>query len=209
MKILVAEDDPVSCYLLQTVLTRWGYEIVCTQNGLETWQKIEFEENPLIIILDWMLPDLDGLEISTRIRTLKKNAAIHIILLTAHGRQQDIVKGLEAGADDYICKPFDIQELRARIRVGERVVQLQTDLANRVKELEKAMTQVKTLQGLVPICSYCKKIRDDKNYWHQIEQYISEHTDAIFSHGVCPECYKKFMDNFTNSRSSSNVNWPE
>lgn len=203
MKVLVAEDDPISRQLLCTVLARWGYEVIPTQDGPETWQTIQKQGSPLIIILDWMLPDIEGTEICRRIRTIYQHSSFHIILLTAFGRQEDLLKGFECGADDYICKPFDLQELRVRIRVGERVVQLQTDLANRVLELEKAMSQVKKLEGLVPICSYCKKIRDDQNYWHQLERYISERSDATFTHGVCPECHKKFLDSLSgNDRRS-------
>jgi sigma-B regulation protein RsbU (phosphoserine phosphatase) len=100
---------------------------------------------------------------------------------------------LEAGADDYLTKPFDPQELRARIKVGERILGLQTSLAERVTELEDALSRVKQLQGLLPICSYCKKIRDDQNYWEQVESYISKHTEAQFSHGICPDCYAQFV----------------
>ncbi len=196
MKILIAEDDPISRQLLQSVLSRWGYHVFPADNGLDTWRIIEQEGQPLIVVLDWMMPDIDGLEICRLVRTKKAGQAFHLILLTAYGRPQDVIKGLESGADDYICKPFDIQELRARIRVGERVLQLQTTLSKRVQELETAMSQVKTLQGLVPICSYCKKIRDDQNFWHQLEKYISEHSSAVFSHGICPDCYKKFMNQF-------------
>lgn len=194
MKILIAEDDPISRKLLCTILSRQKYQIISAQNGIETWQAIQSYGAPLVIILDWMLPDIEGIEICQRVRTHYPNEPFHIILLTAYGKQEDVVKGFQYGADDYICKPFDIQELQARVYVGVRVIQLQTDLAHKIQELEKANSQVKKLQGLIPICSYCKKIRDDKNYWHQLERYISEHTDAIFSHGVCPECYKKFMD---------------
>ena len=106
---------------------------------------------------------------------------------------QDVVKGLEAGADDYMIKPFDAEELRARVRVGFRVLDLQEKLTHRVDELEQALGQIKQLQGLLPICSYCKKIRDDGNYWQQVEEYIGSHSEVKFSHGICPACYEKEM----------------
>jgi response regulator RpfG family c-di-GMP phosphodiesterase len=111
-------------------------------------------------------------------------------MLTSRGSPEDTVEGLEAGADDYICKPFNSAELRARIRNGARLLDLQSKLQDRVLELEEALARVKQLQGLLPICSYCKKIRSDGNYWQQVENYISDHTGATFSHGICPQCYE-------------------
>ena len=118
---------------------------------------------------------------------------VYIILLTALGGRQNIIQGLQAGADDYITKPFDREELRARLEVGRRIVELQRSLAERVQQLEDALARVKQLQGLVPICSYCKKIRNDQNFWQQVDTYVSEHSEAQFSHGICPECYEKIV----------------
>ena len=116
-----------------------------------------------------------------------------MVLLTARSSKADLVEGLEGGADDYVVKPFDREELRVRIQVGVRFVELQLNLAQRLHELQEALSQVKQLQGLLPICAYCKKIRDDNNYWQQIEVYVSEHSEAQFTHGVCPECYQKIV----------------
>ena len=96
--------------------------------------------------------------------------------------------GLEAGADDYVTKPFHHPELRARLRGAVRVIELQEQLVARVTELEVALSRVRQLQGLVPICSYCKRVRSDRDYWEQVEGYIARHTEAVFSHGICPEC---------------------
>jgi response regulator RpfG family c-di-GMP phosphodiesterase len=117
----------------------------------------------------------------------------YLIFVTAKARTQDIVTGLGAGADDYIVKPFEREELRARVQVGFRMLELQAALADRVRELEEALTRVKQLQGLLPICSYCKKVRDDRNYWQQVETYIEGHSDAQFTHGICPECREKYV----------------
>src|SRR5207249_755847 len=106
------------------------------------------------------------------------------------GHRDDVVTGLESGADDYLTKPVDRAELRARLQAGRRVVELQASLAARVRELESALARVKQLQRLLPICCYCKKVRGDENYWQQVESYLAEHADMRFSHGICPECYE-------------------
>jgi response regulator RpfG family c-di-GMP phosphodiesterase len=140
-----------------------------------------------------MMPGIDGIELCRKMRAKQDLIPTHIILLTARNGKADIVYGLEAGADDYIAKPFDRNELRARIQVGMRLVELQRKLAERVEDLTHALQQVKQLQGLLPICSYCKKIRGDNNYWQQVESYISTHSEAQFSHGICPECFEKIV----------------
>jgi response regulator RpfG family c-di-GMP phosphodiesterase len=151
------------------------------------------EDAPQLAILDIMMPEIDGLEVCRRVRSLRAPVPTYIIMLTARTLPREIVTGLEAGADDYLTKPFDSSELRARIKVGERILDLQRNLLLRVEELEEALSRVKQLQGLLPICSYCKKIRDDQNYWQQVESYISNHSEAQFSHGICPDCYARFV----------------
>jgi response regulator RpfG family c-di-GMP phosphodiesterase len=117
----------------------------------------------------------------------------YVIMLTARSRKEDVAAGLTAGADDYLVKPFDRNELQARIQVGERILRLQAELTARVQELELALTRVKLLSGLLPICCYCKKIRNDQNYWQQVETYVKDHSEAEFSHGICPDCYEKMV----------------
>ena len=136
------------------------------------------------------MPGMNGVEVCRRLRQSQSTTPTYIILLTAKSNKEDVVKGLDAGANDYIVKPFDLQELRARIQVGATVIELQQRLAERVIELEEALAQVKRLQGIVPICSYCKHVRNDQNYWQQVESYVSAHSEARFSHSVCPACYE-------------------
>jgi len=191
--VLIAEDDAASRRLLEATLRRWGHEVVVTSDGDEAWTALQRPEAPSVAILDWMMPGLDGVEICRRFGTQGSPTPPYVILLTANTRQADIVAGLEAGADDYMGKPFDHDELRARLIVAMRVVELRRKLAERVRELEAAISRVKQLHGLLPICSYCKKIRDDRNYWQQVEQYVSAHSDAQFSHGICPQCYEQVL----------------
>ena len=193
MKILIAEDDLVSRTMLSRLLTSWGHDVLVTVDGAAAWDILKQEDASMVAILDWMMPDVDGVEVCRRVRSLGRAEATYLILLTAKDRTEDLVAGLDSGANDYLVKPFDRRELQARLRVADRMVSLQHDLAVRVRELQDALTQIHQLQGLLPICSYCKKIRDDGNYWQQVEKYLSAHTGIQFSHGVCPDCYAKVL----------------
>jgi phosphoserine phosphatase RsbU/P len=191
VNILIAEDDPVSSYMLDTTLSKWGYKVIVAHDGELAWQVLQQKEAPQLVILDWMMPNLDGIELCKKLREDSARQSTYIILLTAKSDTKDVVIGLDMGADDYITKPFDREELRARVRVGARMVELQQTLADRISQLEDAIANVKQLQGILPICSHCKKVRDDQNYWQQVESYISTHTDAEFSHSICPDCFEK------------------
>lgn len=193
MKILIAEDDPVSRRFLELTLVKWGFEVTATCDGNQAWDRFQCGEFPRLAILDWMMPGIDGVELCRRIRATQESTPTYLILLTAKSETENLVQGLEAGADDYITKPFNRQELHARIQVGLRIAELQKNLADRVVELESALSRVKQLQGLLPICSYCKKIRDDQNYWQQVDSYISKHANVEFSHGICPACYENLV----------------
>lgn len=191
--VLIAEDDPASRRLLEGTLRRWGHEVLVTIDGDEAWRVLQRPEAPSVAILDWMMPGIQGVEICRRVQAQESPAPPYLILLTANTQRANVVEGLEAGADDYMGKPFDHDELRARLIVATRVVQLRRKLADRVRELEAVISRVKQLHRLLPICSYCKKIRDDKNYWQQVEQYVSSHSEVQFSHGVCPQCYEQIL----------------
>jgi len=193
MRILIAEDDAVSRKVLRTILQNRGYEVVAVTDGDEAWEILQKDNAPQLVILDWMMPGKDGLEVCRLKRTQDKKAYVYIILLTGRGRKIDVIEGLDAGADDYVTKPFNAGELLARVKVGERMVALQNKLTQHVRKLQDALDNVKTLQGLLPICSYCHKIRDDKNYWKKVEEYISENSGATFSHSICPDCMAKYV----------------
>lgn len=193
-QILVADDDPVSLRVLQKALEKCGHDVLAARNGTEAWQVLTRPDAPQLAVLDWMMPGMDGPTICRRARDVPSTSPPYFILLTARNDYADIVAGLEAGANDYVTKPFHQAELRARVRVGIRVLELQRKLAERVWDLEAASKQVKQLRGLLPICMYCKKIRNDGDYWQQVESYISDHTEAEFSHGICPECYERLMN---------------
>lgn len=189
MRILIAEDDRISRHVLKTMLDKWGYDVVAVHDGAQAWEELQKPNAPQVALLDWMMPALDGVEVVKRSRLSGAMTPTYFILVSARAAKEDMVAALEAGADDYVTKPFDQNELRARLQVGLRVVDLQHRLADRVQELEESLNQVKLLQGLLPICSYCKKVRDDSNYWHQVEQYVAERSLAQFSHSICPGCW--------------------
>jgi len=192
VRVLIAEDDPASRKILETMLTNWGHEVVVTNDGNEAWERLQEADAPKLAILDWMMPGLDGVEVCTKLREVKTQVPTYVILLTARGSTDDIVAGLRAGADDYVIKPFDKNELNARVEVGGRVVELQTALSDRINDLQNALGHIETLQGILPICSHCHKIRNDTESWERIENYIEGHSEAQFSHSICPECLDKY-----------------
>jgi CheY-like chemotaxis protein len=191
--VLVAEDEPVSRRLLEKSLLQWGYRPIVCPDGLEALGLLRSPDAPRIAVLDWVMPGMDGVDICRAIRDSNTANQPYLILLTARVRPEDIVQGLRAGADDYITKPVDREEFEARLQVAARIVGLQQRLSDRVNELEHALTRVRQLQGLLPICAYCKRIRDDQNYWNQVETYLVEHADVQFSHGICPSCLERVI----------------
>jgi phosphoserine phosphatase RsbU/P len=193
MRVLVAEDDPVSACELKGLMRNWGYDVVPAVDGPGALAVLAAEDAPKLALLDWEMPGLAGPDVCQTVRGWDSADSPYLILLTARNSRTDIVAGLDAGANDYLVKPFDPDELRARVRAGARIVELQTGLADKVSELEAALLKVRRLSGLLPICAYCKAIRDDFDYWHRVEEYVSEHADVQFSHGICPDCLEGAM----------------
>ena len=191
MRILTADDSRSSRFFLSTVLKNNGYDIIEAEDGQEALEEMSRPGAPNMAILDWMMPKMDGLTVLRKIRARPSENPPYIILLTGKGERSDIVTGLDAGANDYLGKPFDEDELMARISVGIRMLEIQNRLVAKVQELSLALEHIKILQGIIPICSFCKKIRNDQGYWEQVENYISDHSQALFSHSFCPECMKK------------------
>ena len=191
MRILIAEDDATSRLMLASVLRKAGHEVLETADGAEAWAELQRPEAPKIAILDWMMPAMDGLEVVRRVRELQTDRPPYILMLTTRTEKAEIVAGLTAGANDYVAKPFDAAELQARVEVGRRMIEMQDALAGTIEELRHALAEIKTLRGIVPICAGCKKIRDDQGYWNQVEVYVEDHTEAQFSHGLCPECSRR------------------
>lgn len=176
MRILIAEDDPVSCRLLTAHLTKWGHEVVVTRNGVDALQTLQADGAPLLAILDWMMPGMDGAEICRRLRE-ESNPSVYIILLTSLNRKEDLIHGLEAGADDYLTKPFDQHELRMRVQAGARIVDLQSNLRQRVCELEAAIVERKLAEESLRNLSLTDHLTGLYNYrgFHN----LAEHQEKI------------------------------
>ena len=192
MEILIAEDDITSRRMLEGMLTKWGHRVTAVQDGLEALQRLTAHDASPMALLDWMMPHMDGVEVCRRLREVRGASTPYIILVTARANKSDIVAGLEAGANDYVIKPFDRDELRARVHAGERIVTLERELVEQIAHLQAAWAHIETLQGILPICMYCHKIKDDRESWQRIEDYLSNHSDVAFSHGMCPECVAKY-----------------
>ena len=196
MRILIADDDSASRIVLATFLERLGYEVEAVDDGLAAWRVLQLTNAPRLAILDLMMPGIDGLELVRRVREIPSMLPPYLIMLSTRSEKVDIVAGLDAGANDYVAKPFDHGELRARVEVGRRMVEMRSELAAKIEQLRQAVDQIKTLKGIVPICASCKNIRDDRGFWNRVENYVRDHTEAEFSHAVCPDCMKRLYPQF-------------
>lgn len=177
MKILVAEDDLISRRLLITSLKQFGHEVVACEDGLHAWET--HDADPFrIIISDWLMPQLDGLELCRKVRKRPDSEYTYFILLTANAQGKDeYLEAMSAGIDDFLTKPMDRDQVWMRVKVAERILRYTTQISN--------------LESMLPICTYCKKVRDDNNYWQQVESYMLQHMGTSFTHSVCPSCYEK------------------
>ncbi len=179
MNILAVEDDAVARKILRQLLRRLGHEVVEASDGEEAWALLQ-AGGIRVVVSDWTMPHLDGLGLCRRIRASLETDYVYFILLTGNTASDENQRAAgEAGVDDFLTKPLDAQNLWMRLRVAERIL--------------RYATQVRQLEAFLPICSYCKKIRDDKNYWQQIEAYINKRTGTDFSHSVCPDCYQRVI----------------
>lgn len=176
-RILIAEDDPISAKVLEAALSKLGYEPVIAHDGAEAWE-IFNREPARLIVSDWMMPGLDGLELCEKVRARAQTPYTYFILLTANRTSADNYQmASAAGVDDFLVKPLDREAIRMRLRVAERIL--------------KYTAEIRQLQELIPICTYCHKVRDADDYWDLVESYIQKETGSRFSHGACPECFEK------------------
>lgn len=173
MKILIAEDDTVSRFVLQVKLEKSGHTVIPAVDGREGWQLYQ-SDVPDVIITDWMMPNIDGLELTRMIRADKRPAYAYIIILTALGGKGSFLEGMQAGADDFMTKPFDADSLDARLKVAERMLLLQEEVIQ--------------LRGLLSVCPDCKRIQNGDGGWETVQEYVARSTSAVLSSGKCPSC---------------------
>ena len=184
MKLLVAEDDSFFRKTLQHLLGP-DFDLCLAEDGIRAWEQLIADDPPSMAILDWVMPGLSGPQICRQARSNPRTAATYMILLTAKNSIPDIVAGLRSGADDYLTKPFDAEELRARLRVGQRVIELQSALENQARALHDSLGREAFLQKLLPVCPACGARRTDSQYWVEVESYIHK---CNLHAGTCPHC---------------------
>jgi PleD family two-component response regulator len=193
--ILIVDDNVNNVQVLGTILIDAKYRVAVAHQGRLVFEMLP-KVKPDLILLDIMMPEMDGFEVCQKIKAKPAYRDIPIIFLTVKNETEDIVKGFDMGGADFVSKPFRAKELLARIHTHVTLMALQRDLKKRNKELEEALANVKTLSGLIPICSYCKKIRNTEGDWEKLESYIRDHTNSNFSHGICPDCAKSHFPQF-------------
>lgn len=196
--ILVVDDIAKNLELIGNILSLEQYQISVATDGEKAWQILN-RISPDLILLDIMMPTVDGYTLCRQIKSLEEKKDIPIIFVTAKTNPEDLARGFELGAVDYIGKPFNPAELIARVRTHISLYRAKKKNDILIAELRSALAQVKKLSGLLPICSVCKKIRDDEGYWQQVEEYISAHVDVRFSHGLCPACIRTHYPDFAHA----------
>lgn len=179
LKILVAEDELITRKLLEKLLRSEGHWVQSFDNGADAWAY--FGANPVnVVVSDWMMPDMDGLELCRKARSVKRDDYTYFVLLTAMSRShENLHVAVDAGVDDFLSKPINPDDLWMRLRVAERIINF--------------ARQVRQLETLIPICSYCKKVRNDSNLWQAVDSYLSQQTGRDLSHSICPECLEKVL----------------
>jgi DNA-binding response OmpR family regulator len=191
VKILIAEDEYTTRLMVQVCLENWGYSIESVEDGKKAWDIINQKNPPQIAVLDWEMPGISGIDLCRKIKSLDRSSPIHVILLTARDSKNDISQGFEAGADDYITKPFNDDELGARIRVAERIVTIQSSLNSSLEELREALDMVQSFEEPVAVCSKCQKIGAFDGSWRTPEKLLEYPVDPRFIQLDCPSCKAK------------------
>jgi DNA-binding response OmpR family regulator len=193
--ILIVDDIPLNLKILEAILVKEEYEIVRAVDGRQALNRAR-DILPDLILLDIMMPKMDGFQACKALKRSSKTKHIPIIFLTSKSGTESVVRGLKLGAADYVVKPFKAAELIARVRTHLELKKARDNQAILISKLQKALEDVKQLSGLLPICAHCKKVRNDEGYWQQVEVYITNHSTAQFTHGICPECLEQYYHEY-------------
>lgn len=207
IRILVVDDTDALRMGTARVLRQAGYMVEEASTGAECLEKVR-SSPPDLVLLDVNLPDMNGFDICRTLKAESQSHRVYVMMLSASKTSaDDRSEGLEIGADGYMVRPLSNRELLAGVRAMERIIRAERERDRLIVELQEALANIKVLRGLLPICSHCKKIRDDKGYWKAVEVYIREHSEAEFSHGLCPDCvrelYPEYADLILKSINSS------
>lgn len=200
-RVLIAEDDYLVGETIKRALKELDYELVGKASDGAEAVEMACTLNPDVVLMDIQMPELDGLEATQQIQS---RCPMPVVVLTAHESQELVEKASEVGVSAYLIKPPKQTEIERAITIAlarhddlMALRYLNEDLETHKEKLEKALAEIKTLRGILPICSNCKNIRDDDGYWNQIEVYIRDHSEAEFTHGICPECVKKLYPDYS------------
>lgn len=185
--VLVIDDNPKSLQIVSRIIDKAGYRPAAATNADQALAIIT-STLPDLVLLDTVMPGGSGLDLCKTLKASPRTAGIPVIMLTVKSDAQDIVRGFEAGASDYVSKPFNPEELLARVKAQIELKQINDQQVQLIEELEQALSDIKQLSTLIPICSHCKKIRGDQGYWHQVEEYIARNSAARILPNYCPDC---------------------
>lgn len=178
MKILAVEDDPIAQLALESALKSLGHEVVLAADGATAWAAVK-DRSLRVVVSDWRLPGIDGLDLCRHVRQCRDDYVCFILLTQQSATDENLAAAFDAGVDDFLTKPVNVRELKLRLHVAARILGF--------------TSTVRQLESFLPVCAHCRKVRDDQNYWKQIETYFNERTGVRFSHGICPDCYEKII----------------
>lgn len=188
MKVLIADDDAVARKFLTLTLEHFQHEPVVASGGAEAWEILETQPEIRVVVSDWMMPEVDGIALCSKVRERKNSPYVYFIMLTAaYTASEDYTFAMDSGVDDFLTKPVDREMLRTRLRVAERIL--------------RYSNEINQLQDLIPICAYCSKIRDEADFWQGVDTYLKARTGTRFSHGICPDCLAKETAELTNTET--------
>lgn len=194
IRALVAEDDASTRASLVHMLTKWGFEVIEATDGRSAWRAFGEDQIPQLVILDWEMPGLVGVEICRRIRSSFPDQGIHIIMLTSKTGTGECVEALNSGADDFVVKPLNVNEFQARVMVGKRITRGRETMMGRIRDLETALEALRGPLDQIVVCSYCRKTRNEKDKWESLENFLSRKLKVSFSHTVCPKCLPETVE---------------